>query len=92
MENSFILSETLDEDKVKTLSRITMSDIFPGLCDEWWALKQDIRDIFRRESTNRRDVIFREIATEEGPLPHILREAVVEEVMSLFPYVVVTVF
>jgi hypothetical protein len=85
MDNAFVLSETLDEDKVKALNRIAISALFPGLCDEWLALKQDIYDIFRRESTNRKGVVFREIVTKEGPLRRILREAVIEEVVSLFP-------
>jgi hypothetical protein len=85
MDNAFILSETLDEDKVKALNRIAISDLYRGLYDEWLALKQDIHDIFRRESTNSQGVVFREIATKEGSLRRILREAVIEEVVSLFP-------
>jgi hypothetical protein len=86
------MNNTLDEDNLQMLSSIAISKLFPELCSEYRALKQDIRDIFGRELSNRQSVVFREISGKEGSLRNVLREAVVEDVVSLFPYVILSVF
>lgn len=82
-----VLSTSLDENAVQTLVDIVISDLFPKPCKEWRAVKRDIRDICNRESTKRQGVVFQELASKEDALRRVLREAIVEDVMGLFPYV-----
>ena len=87
-----MLSETLEERSVQTLSTMVISNLFPGLYREWTLLKRDIRDIFWRELSNRQNVVFRDIASKVESMRDVLREVVVGEVVALFPYVTPTVF
>ena len=77
---------------MQILSSIAISSLFPEICKEWTALKKDIHDVFRRELSNRQNVVFRDIASKEDSLRNVLREAVLEDVVALFTYVVLTVF
>ena len=87
-----MLSETLEERSVQTLSTMVISNLFPGLYREWTLLNRDIRDIFWRELSNRQNVVFRDIASKVESMRDVLREVVVGEVVALFPYVTPTVF
>ena len=87
-----MLSETLEERSMQTLSTMVISNLFPGLYREWTLLKRDIRDIFWRELSNRQNVVFRDIASKVESMRDVLREVVVGEVVALFPYVTPTVF
>ena len=71
---------------------MVISNLFPGLYREWTLLKRDIREIFWRDLSNRQNAVFRDIASKVDSLRDDLREAVVEEVVALFPYVTPTVF
>jgi hypothetical protein len=82
-----VLSATLDENAVQTLVDVAISDLFPKPCKEWQAVKRDIRGISDRESTKRQGVVFQELANKEDALRRVLRGAIVEDVMGLFPYV-----
>jgi hypothetical protein len=86
-----ILSATLDESAVQILVDI-VSDLFPKICEDWNAAKQDIPHRCKMELTKQKDSAFQELASKEDTLRSILREAVVEDVMSSFPYVHWTVF
>jgi hypothetical protein len=81
-----ILSATLDENAVQTLVDI-VSDLFPKVCEDWSAAKLDIPRDCNRELTKKQDSAFQELANGEDAVRCILHEAVVEEVMSSFPYV-----
>lgn len=85
-----ILSATLDENAVQTLVDI-VSDLFPKVCEDWNAAKLNILHDCDRELTKKQDSAFQELASVEDAVRCILREAVVDEVMSLFPYVHLTV-
>ena len=87
-----MLSETLGEHSMQTLSTMVISNLFPGLYREWTLLKRDIRDIFWRELSNRQNVVFRDIANKVESMREVLHEVVVENVVALFPYVTPTVF
>ncbi|KAI0246219.1 hypothetical protein BJV78DRAFT_1286673 [Lactifluus subvellereus] len=84
-DNSLVLSATLDENAVQTLVDIAISDLFPKLCKEWRTVKRDVRDNCNRESTKRQGVVFQELANKEDALRRVLRGAIVEDVMGLFP-------
>jgi F0F1-type ATP synthase membrane subunit b/b' len=72
---------------VQILVDIAIADIFPEHCDKWRATNQDIRARYIQELTKRKDTVREEIVREEDSLRRVLREAVVEDVVKLFPYV-----
>jgi hypothetical protein len=74
------------------LSTVAISDLFPGLYKELTALKRDICDVFRRELLRRQNVVFRDIGSRRDSLRQVLHEAVVKDVVALFPYVTSTGF
>ena len=82
-----ILSPALDENAVQTLVDIGISDLFPNVCEDWNAAKLNIPRDCNRELTKKKDSAFQELASEEDAVRCILHEAVVDEVMFLFPYV-----
>jgi hypothetical protein len=70
---------------VQTLVSVALGELFPELCREWRAKKQDIRDVFFRERLSRKSGIAQDIAKTEGSLRRALREEVVDHVIGLFP-------
>jgi hypothetical protein len=58
-------------------------------CEEWLSSSQFIRDEFARERKERKNVVVRDIAGSEDSLRHVLRDAVVDYVIGIFPYVVI---
>jgi hypothetical protein len=81
------LSETLDENAMQTLLDVSIADRFPKQCDEWRAAKKNIFDFYSREWTEKKRVAFEEIASKEYEMRRALRDAVVGNVMELFPCV-----
>jgi hypothetical protein len=86
-ENSLVLSESLDEDAVQTLVEVALSTIFPKQCDEWRATKKDVRRSFHEDMEKGQQKICQELNGQESSLRHALRDAVVDDVTKLFPYV-----
>ena len=72
---------------MQNLFDVALGDLFPTQCGEWLSLKQDIREIFGRERTEKGTAFSRDIANTKDPLHHALREEVVSRVISIFPYV-----
>ena len=87
IDNALVLSESLDENAVQTLVNVAIADLFPEDCDKWRATNQDICAKYMQELAKRKDMIREEIITGEHSLRHALREVVVEDVMAVFPYV-----
>jgi hypothetical protein len=86
-DNAVVLSETIDENAVQTLLDLFIADKFPKQCDEWNAAKKDISDFYVREQTRREHNVFEELASKEHEMQRVLRDAVVEDVIALFPCV-----
>ena len=86
MKNSFVLSEELEENAVKTLVNIVIEDIFPKPCDKWRTANQEIRTRCKQELIKREDMARQKIARGEDSLRRALYVAVVEDVIRLFPY------
>jgi hypothetical protein len=82
-----VLSETLDENAMQTLLDLFIADKFPKQCDEWHFAKKNISDFYARERTKREHNVFEELASKEHEMRRVLRDAVVEDVMALFPCV-----
>lgn len=82
-----VLSETLDENAMQTLLDLFIADKFPKQCDEWHASKKNISDFYAQERTRREHNVFEELANKVHEMRRVLRDAVVEDVMTLFPYV-----
>jgi hypothetical protein len=86
MNNSFVLSEELEENAVKILVDIAIKDLFPEPCDKWRTRNEEIRTRCKQELEKRKDTARREIGRGEDSLRRALYEAVVEDVIKLFPY------
>lgn len=86
-----VLSETLDENAIQTLLYLFIADRFPKLCDEWHATKKKISDIHSQEWTRRKQTAFEELAAKEHKIRHVIYDAIVEDVMVLFPCVLFVV-
>jgi hypothetical protein len=87
MDNALILAEDLDENAVQSLIPVALEDLFPEPCEKLRISNEDIRARYTQEFMKRKDTIFQEITKGEDHLRRILREAVVEDVIKLFPYV-----
>ena len=90
MNNAFVLSEELEENAVKTLVDIAIEDLFPEPCDKWRTANREIRARYKQESVKREDAVRQEVARGEGSLRRTLHEAVVNDVIKLFPYDLMT--
>jgi hypothetical protein len=80
-----VLSETLDENAVQTLLDLSIANKFPKQCDEWHSAKKNISDFYFREWTKKEQTAFEELATKEHEMRRVLYDALVGEVMALFP-------
>jgi len=81
------LSENLDENAIQILVDLHLAHVFPKLCSEWQSLKQDISDILSREWIKRELAGLEKLASEENTLRCVLHDAVIRDVMALFPCV-----
>jgi hypothetical protein len=82
-----VLAETLDEDALQILLDLYLTDTFPKQCNEWRDAKRDISNMLAREWTKRQRTGFKELASQENTLRRVLRDAIIDEVMDLFPCV-----
>jgi hypothetical protein len=85
--NSLIISEKLDENAMQTLLDLFIAERFPEQCDEWRASKTNISDFHSWERNERQRVIFEELASREHEIRRALCDAVVGDVVGLFPCV-----
>jgi len=84
------LSEKLEENAVEILVGIAVESLFPESCVRWRAEKKEIRARCKQEFAKKEDTVRQEIARGEGSLRRALHEAVMKDVMKLFPYDLVT--
>ena len=89
INNALVLSESLDEKAVQTLVDIAIADLFPENCDKWRATNQGIHARYIEELAKRKDTVREEIARGEDALRHALHDVVVNDVLKLFPYVLI---
>ncbi len=82
-----VLSETLDENAVQILASVAIAERFPEQCDRWRARNQGARTKFMQELMERKETVRKEVIRGEVSLRRVLYEAVVEDVMRLFPLV-----
>jgi hypothetical protein len=90
MDNDFVLSEELEKGAVKTLVSIAIKGLFPESCDKWRTANRDIRARCRQDFAKKENTVRQEIARGENLLRHTLHEAVIKDVIELFPYDSVT--
>jgi hypothetical protein len=88
-DNAVVLSETLDENAMQILLDLSVANRFPKQCGEWHAAKKGISDFYFRECAKMQQAAFEELATKEHEMRRVLYDAVVGEVMALFPCVFV---
>lgn len=66
---------------------MAISTNFPKQCNEWRVATADTDKFFREEMIKRQDKVCQELNGQELSLRRTLRDAVVDDVMKLFPYV-----
>ena len=89
IDNALVLSESLDEKAVQTLVDIAIADLFPENCDKWHATNHGIHARYVEELVKRKDTVREETARGDDSLLHALRDVVVDDVMKIFPYVLI---
>ena len=85
MNNTLVLSENLDEKAVQMLASIAIEERFPEQYNKWRTDSHRVRSMFVQELTEKKETVRKEIVRGEDSLRGLLREAVVEDVMKLFP-------
>jgi hypothetical protein len=90
-DNALVLSETLNGNAIQTLLDLCIEERFPKQCNEWHAAEKEISDMYSRERTERQRILFEELASKEDEMRRVLRDAVVRDVMELFPCVLFVV-
>ena len=85
MNSALLLSETLDEKAIQILVSVAIAERFPEQFDKWRARTHGARSTFMQELAKRKETIRKEVIRGEDSLRGLLREAVVEDVMKLFP-------
>jgi hypothetical protein len=74
---------------VQALVREGLEGLFPKQCKEWHVRKKHVHEIFMQERREKNSAVARDLADTEESLQHVLREEVVDHVISIFPYVLV---
>jgi len=64
---------------------MAISDMFPEQCNEWRIAVTNTRGYFREEMTKRQYTLSQELNDQEVSLQRALWDAVVDDVMKLFP-------
>ena len=86
-ENTLVLSESLEEGAVQILVEVAISKIFPKQCGAWGSATRNTHKSFREELKKRQDKIRQRLNDQKVSLRRALRDAVVNDVMELFPCV-----
>lgn len=84
--NSLVLSQYLKDEPVRILVEEVISNTFPKQCDEWRSAT-DTRKSFREEMRKRQGKACQDFSSQEASLRRALLDAVVDDVMKLFPCV-----
>jgi hypothetical protein len=85
--NSLVLSEFLKDEAVRILVDEVISNTFPKQCDEWRSATTDTRKSVREEMIKTQEEACQDIISQETFLRRALLDAVVDDVVKLFPCV-----
>jgi hypothetical protein len=86
-KHSLVLSEYLKDTAVQILVDEVISDTFPKQCDEWRSATTDTRKSFQEEIRKKQGIAWQELSSQETSLRRALLDAVVDDVIKLFPCV-----
>jgi hypothetical protein len=64
---------------------VALSGIFPEQCNEFYVAEKNTRERFRQELIERHNKACEDLLRQEASLQRTLRDAVVEDVIKLFP-------
>jgi len=64
---------------------VAISTIFPKQCNQWRIAVENARGYFHEETTKSQHNLSQELNDQEPSLRRALRDAVVDDVMKLFP-------
>ena len=85
LNSALVLSETLDERAVQILVGIAIAERFPEQCDKWRTRSHGVRTMFTQELTERKEIIRKGVIRGLDSLRGLLCEAIVDDVLKLFP-------
>lgn len=86
-KHSLVLSEYLKDTAVQILVDEVISDILPKRCAEWRSATTDTRKSFQEEIRMKQEIACQELSSQETSLRRALLDAVVDDVIKLFPCV-----
>jgi hypothetical protein len=86
-EHSLVLSEYLKDKAVWILVDDIISDSFPKQCDEWRSATTDTRKTFQDEMKKKQEMACQDLSSQETSLRRALLDAVIDDVIRLFPCV-----
>jgi hypothetical protein len=79
------LSETLDDNSVKTLMRLGLSTRFPEEYEAWAKRRIKIEKRFQKILAERQADIHASLEQNSGDIQAKVREAVIVEILKVFP-------
>ena len=79
------LSETLDDNAVKTLMRLGLSARFPEEYEAWEKRRTEIEKRFQKILAERQANIHATLEQNSGDIQAKVREAVIVEILKAFP-------
>ncbi|KAH9039451.1 hypothetical protein EDB83DRAFT_2411806, partial [Lactarius deliciosus] len=79
------LSETLDENALKTLMPMGLSTRFPEACEAWEERRIEISKRFQNTLTQRQAETYVTLEKDSGDMQTQVREAVIGEILRAFP-------
>ncbi|KAI9460706.1 hypothetical protein F5148DRAFT_1276740 [Russula earlei] len=84
-ENALVLSESLDANAIRILVDVALSSIFPKQCEKWRDAMKDACEQSRHELNDRQETACKELRFQEDSFGRVLRDAVVDDVIKIFP-------
>jgi hypothetical protein len=78
----------MDEGAINMLIRYSLLERFPAECEAWNQRKEGTRKALQREE----NMIKENLIHSSEELQNILREAIVDEIVKIFPYVSLEAF
>ena len=79
------LSESLSAEGLKILVDVGLKERFPDLCDAWERQAKEVHAIYQRELIAEQTAATAKIARETESLQYMIHEAIVTEVLRLYP-------
>ena len=81
------LSESLSAEELKILADVGLKERFPDLCDAWEHQVKEVHATHQQKLVTEQNKAMAKVAHNAESLRYMIHEAVVTEVLRLYPYV-----